>query len=416
MEEKIVITGLGAVTPIGIGIPAFWKNLSEGVCGISKIEKEGCEDLAVQIAGQVKDFVPENYMPKKLVREMDTFMQYAFAAADEATKDSGIETAEGQVFEPSRTGIVMATALGGIAEIEATHIQMAASKHKNVSPRFVPKILGNVSAAQISIAKNIQGPSLTVSTACSSGGDAILMGAMLIQSGMADTVVVTGGEAAVCPVFIQGLAGARALSRRNDAPKEASRPFDAGRDGFVMGEGGGAIILERESHAAARGAHIYAELSGYANNTDAYHVTAPNPDGTGAAACMEAAIKKAGILPEAIGYINAHGTSTKVGDIAETKAIKKVFGDKAKDVCVSSTKGATGHLMGAGGIVEVIICVKALNEQLIPPTLNLVEPDESCDLDYVPKTARKKILNYAMSNAFGFGGQNSSIIVNKYEG
>ena len=415
MEEKIVITGLGAVTPVGIGVPEFWKNLTEGVCGISKIEKEGCEDLAVQIAGQVKNFVPENYMPKKLVREMDTFMQYAFAAADEAVKDSGIADDGGKVCEPSRTGIVMATAMGGIGEIERTHEQMTASKHKNVSPRFVPKILGNVSAAQISIAKNIQGPSLTVSTACSSGGDAILTGVMLLKSEMADTVVVTGGEAAVCPVFIQGLTGARALSRRNEEPQKASRPFDADRDGFVMGEGGGALILERESHAKARGAHIYAELAGCANNTDAYHVTAPNPEGEGAADCMKKAMAMAGIGPEAIGYINAHGTSTKAGDIAETKAIKKVFGDKAKDVCVSSTKGATGHLMGAGGIVEVIACVKALNDQLIPQTLNLLQPDEACDLDYVPNTARKKSLDYAMSNAFGFGGQNSSIIVKKYD-
>lgn len=413
MEEKIVITGLGAVTPVGISVPVFWKNLTGGVCGISKIEKAGCEDLAVQIAGQIKDFAPEDYMPKKLVREMDEFMQYAFAAASEAIADSGIEK-DGAVCEPQKTGIVMATAMGGIAGIEATHMQMAASKHKNVSPRFVPKILGNVSAAQISIAKNIQGPSLTVSTACSSGGDAILTGAMLIKSGMADTVVVTGGEAAVCPVFIQGLAGARALSRRNDEPQNASRPFDADRDGFVMGEGGGAIILERESHAQARGAHIYAELAGYANNTDAYHVTAPNPEGTGAAACMEAALAVAGIGPEAIGYINAHGTSTKAGDIAETKAIKKVFGDWAKDVCVSSTKGATGHLMGAGGIVEVIACVMALEHQLIPPTLNLCHADGECDLDYVPQTAREKAFDYAMSNAFGFGGQNSSIIVKKY--
>lgn len=415
MEEKIVITGMGAVTPVGIGVQNFWENLLSGTCGISKIEREDCQGLAVQIAGQVKNFVPENYMPKKLVRETDVFMQYAFAAACEAMKDSGIEDEEGKVREPVRTGIVMATAMGGIAEIEATHIQMTESKHKNVSPRFVPKILGNVSAAQISIAKNIHGPSLTVSTACSSGGDAVMVGAMLIKSGMADVVVVTGGEAAICPVFVQGLTGARALSRRNDEPKRASRPFDADRDGFVMGEGGGAVILESERHAKERGALIYAELAGCANNTDAYHVTAPNPDGDGAADCMEKAIAAAGIKPEEIGYINAHGTSTKAGDIAETKAIKKVFKDKAGEVSISSTKGATGHLMGAGGIVEVIVCVKALNDQMMPPTLNLEKPDSECDLDYVPNTAREKKFSYAMSNAFGFGGQNSSIIVKKYE-
>lgn len=415
MEEKVVITGMGAVTPVGIGVQDFWKNLIEGACGISKMEKEGCQGLPVQVAGQVKGFVPENYMPKKLVRETDTFMQYAFAAACEAMADSGIEDGEGMVREPLRTGIVMATAMGGIAEIESTHVQMSESAHKNVSPRFVPKILGNVGAAQISIAKNIHGPSLTVSTACSSGGDAVLTGAMLIKAGMADVVVVAGGEAAICPVFVQGLTGARALSRRNDEPERASRPFDADRDGFVMGEGGGAVILESERHARLRGALIYAELAGCANNTDAYHVTAPNPEGLGAADCMEKAIAAAGIRPEDIGYINAHGTSTKAGDIAETKAIKKVFKDKADKVSISSTKGATGHLMGAGGIVEVIVCVKALNDQIMPPTLNLETPDSECDLDYVPNKARKKEFSYAMSNAFGFGGQNSSIIVKKYE-
>lgn len=309
----------------------------------------------------------------------------------------------------------MATSMAGIKEIEDTHIQMMSSKHKNVSPRFVPKVLGNVGAAQIAISKNIHGPSLTVSTACSSGGDAVMTGAMLLKAGLADTIVVVGGEAAICPVFVQGLTGARALSKRNDEPLKASRPFDADRDGFVMGEGGGALILETESHAKARGAHIYAELAGYANNTDGYHVTAPHPDGVGAADCIEKALACAGIGPEQIDYINAHGTSTKAGDIAETRAIKAVFKEHAGRVAVSSTKGATGHLMGAGGIVEAIVCIKALNDQVMPPTLNLDTPDPECDLDYVPKTARKKSLVYTMSNAFGFGGQNSSLIFKKYE-
>ena len=414
IEEKIVVTGMGAVTPVGIGTDTFWQQLIGGACGVDKIQREGCEELAVQIAAQVKNFEPEQYIPKKLIREMALFMQYAYAASEEAIKDSGIEE-NGKVKEPWRTGVAMATSMAGIKEIEDTHIQMMNSKHKNVSPRFVPKVLGNVGAAQIAISKNIHGPSLTVSTACSSGGDAVMTGAMLLKAGLADTIVVVGGEAAICPVFVQGLTGARALSKRNDEPLKASRPFDADRDGFVMGEGGGALILETESHAKARGAHIYAELAGYANNTDGYHVTAPHPDGVGAADCIEKALACAGIGPEQIDYINAHGTSTKAGDIAETRAIKAVFKEHAGRVAVSSTKGATGHLMGAGGIVEAIVCIKALNDQVMPPTLNLDTPDPECDLDYVPKTARKKSLVYTMSNAFGFGGQNSSLIFKKYE-
>ena len=414
IEEKIVVTGMGAVTPVGIGTDTFWQQLIGGACGVDKIQREGCEELAVQIAAQVKNFEPEQYIPKKLIREMALFMQYAYAASEEAIKDSGIEE-NGKVKEPWRTGVVMATSMAGIKEIEDTHIQMMNSKHKNVSPRFVPKVLGNVGAAQIAISKNIHGPSLTVSTACSSGGDAVMTGAMLLKAGLADTIVVVGGEAAICPVFVQGLTGARALSKRNDEPLKASRPFDADRDGFVMGEGGGALILETESHAKARGAHIYAELAGYANNTDGYHVTAPHPDGVGAADCIEKALACAGIGPEQIDYINAHGTSTKAGDIAETRAIKAVFKEHAGRVAVSSTKGATGHLMGAGGIVEAIVCIKALNDQVMPQTLNLDTPDPECDLDYVPKTARKKSLVYTMSNAFGFGGQNSSLIFKKYE-
>lgn len=414
IEEKIVVTGMGAVTPVGIGTDTFWQQLIGGACGVDKIQREGCEELAVQIAAQVKNFEPEQYIPKKLIREMALFMQYAYAASEEAIKDSGIEE-NGKVKDPWRTGVVMATSMAGIKEIEDTHIQMMNSKHKNVSPRFVPKVLGNVGAAQIAISKNIHGPSLTVSTACSSGGDAVMTGAMLLKAGLADTIVVVGGEAAICPVFVQGLTGARALSKRNDEPLKASRPFDADRDGFVMGEGGGALILETESHAKARGAHIYAELAGYANNTDGYHVTAPHPDGVGAADCIEKALACAGIGPEQIDYINAHGTSTKAGDIAETRAIKAVFKEHAGRVAVSSTKGATGHLMGAGGIVEAIVCIKALNDQVMPPTLNLDTPDPECDLDYVPKTARKKSLVYTMSNAFGFGGQNSSLIFKKYE-
>ena len=408
-REKIVITGMGAVTPIGIGVKKFWDNLMKGVCGIGRITRFDTEDMAVKIGAEVKDFEPTNYIPKKLVREMDLFMQYAYAAADEALADSEME------IEPARTGIVMATAMGGTAAIAETQMQMAASSRKSVSPKFVPKILGNVSAAQIAIAKNIQGPSLTVSTACSSGGDAILTGAMLLNSGMCDSVLVVAGEASICPLVYQSLAAAHALSRNNDEPEKACRPFDKARDGFVMGEGSGALILETEAHAKARKAKIYAELVGYANNEDAYHVTAPNPEGTGAAACMRLAMDCAGIRPEQVGYINTHGTSTPAGDIAETKAIKMVYGDGAKDVCISATKSATGHMMAAGGIVEVITCILAINNEILPPTLNLENQDEACDLDCIPNQPRQKAVEYAMSNSLGFGGQNSSIIVKKYQ-
>lgn len=407
-KEKIVITGMGAVTPIGIGIKAFWENLVKGVCGIGTITHFDPEETIVKIGAEVRDFDPTVCIPKKLVREMDLFMQYAYVSAEEAIADSGME------IEPARTGIVMATAMGGAAATADTQMQMAASSRNTVSPRFVPKILGNVSAAQISIAHHIQGPSLTVSTACSSGGDGILTGAMMLRAGMCDSVLVVGGEASLCPLVFQSLASAHALSRHNDEPQKACRPFDKDRDGFIMGEGGGALMLETESHAKARGAKIYAELAGFANNTDAYHVTAPNPEGTGAAECMRLALASAGVTPDQIGYINMHGTSTPAGDIAETKAIRMVFGEAADTLSVSSTKGATGHMMGAGGIVETIACIKALNEGFLPPTLNLEHQDEACDLDYIPNTAREKQIEYAMSNAFGFGGQNSSIIVRKY--
>ncbi len=409
MQEKLVITGMGAVTPVGIGVGNFWNNLVSGASGISRLTRFDVSDLPVQFGAEVKDFTPESVIPKKLIREMDLFMQYAYVAAEEALADSEL------VIDPQRTGIVMSTALGGTGTIAAAQEQMNASANKNVSPRFVPKVLGNITAAQISIAHDIRGPSLTVSTACASGGDAILMASMLLQAGMCDAVLVVGGEAALCPILIRSLANAHALSRRNDAPDRASRPFDTDRDGFVMGEGGGALLLETESHALARGASIRAELAGCANNTDAHHVTAPRPDGSGAAACMRAAITMAGIEPDRIGYINAHGTSTKVGDLAETLAIKNVFGSAVDGLSISSTKGATGHMMAAGGILEVITCIMALQEQILPPTLNLEHPDPECDLDFVPLVAREKALTYAMSNAFGFGGQNSSILLKKYE-
>lgn len=405
--KRIVVTGMGAVTPVGIGVDDYWKNITNGVSGIDTIKTFDPSELAVQIAGEVKNFNPSDYLSKDLIRKTDPFMQYAYIAAEEALKQSRLEV------EPQRTGIVMGTAMSGIATIAFTQDALSGASHKKVGPRFIPKILGNIAAANIAIDYNIQGPSLTVSTACSSGGDAINTACMCIEAGKADVMLAVGAESVLCPLVIYSLANAKALSRRNDSPSTASRPFDISRDGFVIGEGGGAIILETEEHALARGAKIYGEIKGCGNTGDAYHMTAPHPEGRGAIACMQQAIADAGIKPEEIGYINAHGTATNKGDFVETSAIKKVF--KEKLPFVSSTKGATGHMMGAGGVTETITCLKAIETGIIPPTINLSEVDPECaGIDFVANTAKKADIKYAMSNAFGFGGQNSSIIVGKY--
>lgn len=411
MKEKIVITGMGAVTPIGIGANNYWNALIAGKCGIGHITRFDASELPVQIAAEVKDFQPDDFMTKKQSREMDLFMQYGYAAAEEALADADIKE---NTIPAERMGIVVGTAMAGVSIIAETQNGMSTGAHKKVSPRFVPKFIGNIAAAQIAIAKGYRGPSLTVSTACSSGADAISTAAMLLLAGEADAILVVGAEASLCPVVVAGLASAHALSTNNDNPQTASRPFDKDRDGFVFGEGGGAVLLETEAHAKKRNADIKAELLGFANSTDGHHVTAPHPDGIGAIACMNHALEKAGLRKEDIDYINTHGTSTPMGDVIETNAIKSLFGAHAYDMAVTSTKGATGHMMGAGGVTETIACIKAVEEGIIPPTLNLSTPDEACDLNYIPDKAEKRSVNYAMTNAFGFGGQNSSLIVGKY--
>ncbi len=405
--KKIVITGMGAVTPVGIGVDEYWKNIISGVSGIDTIKSFDSSELAVQIAGEIKNFNPSEHLPKDLIRKTDPFMQYAYIAAEEAIKQSKIE------IEPDRTGIVMGTAMSGVATTAFTQDALSGASHKKVGPRFIPKILGNIAAANIAIDYHIQGPSYTVSTACSSGGDAIGTAIMCMQSGKADVMLAVGAESVLCPLVIYSLANAKALSKRNDSPSTASRPFDISRDGFVIGEGGGALVLETEEHALARGAEIYGEVLGCGNTCDAYHVTAPHPEGRGAIACMKLALAEAGLKPSDIGYINAHGTATGKGDAVETAAIRELFGEKTP--YVSSTKGATGHMMGAGGITETITCVKAIETGVIPPTINLNEVDPECaGIDLVPNTAKNAEISYAMSNAFGFGGQNSSVIVGKY--
>ena len=405
--KRIVITGMGAVTPVGIGVDNYWNNLIAGVSGIDTIKTFDSSELAVQIAGEIKDFNPSDYLEKDLIRKTDPFMQYAYIAAEEALKQSGLEV------EPERTGIIMGTAMSGVATTAFTQEALSGASHKKVGPRFIPKILGNIAAANIAIDYNIQGPSFTVSTACSSGGDAINTAIMCMQTGKADVMLAVGAESVLCPLVIYSLANAKALSRRNDDPKTASRPFDVTRDGFVIGEGGGALVLETEEHALKRGAKIYGVIEGCGNTCDAHHVTAPHPEGRGAIACMKQALAEAGLTPDDIGYINAHGTATNKGDTVETGAIKSVFTGKIP--FVSSTKGATGHMMGAGGITETIACIKAIETGTLPPTINLHEVDPECDgIDFVPNTAKEAKIDHAMSNAFGFGGQNSSVIVGRY--
>ena len=409
-NSRLVITGMGAITPIGIGVEEYWENLVAGKCGVDKITKFDTSELPVKIAAEVKGFEAEQFMPRKLTREMAPYMQYGYAAAMQAIEQAG------EAAEPERMGIVVGTALGGITPISETQDGISKGEHKKVSPRFVPKIIGNEAAAQVAIAKGYRGPSLTVSTACSSGGDAISAACMLLLSGQADAVLAMGAESALTPLFILGLTSAHALSTNNDNPQGASRPFDRDRDGFVSGEGGGALMIETEENAKKRGAKILAELAGFSNCTDGYHVTSPHPEGVGAVFCMEKAIENAGLSPEEIDYINTHGTSTGVGDPIETNAIAGLFGEHTKNMAVTSTKGATGHMMGAGGITEAITCIQCIRTGVIPPTLNLEHRDEKCvQLNYVPNQAIEKEVNVAMSNSFGFGGQNASVVFKNYE-
>ncbi len=406
---RIVVTGMGAVTPIGTGVETYWKNLTAGVSGVAPITHFDASQLAVRFAGEVKDFDVDQHVPKAYAKNLASFGLYAFAAAQEAIQMSGGE------FNPFRTGLVMGTAMDGVAEIAATQAEYDTAARKKVSPRFVPKILGNMAPCQIAIANNLRGPSLTINTACSSGIDAVNVACMLLRSGAADAMVAVGGESIMCDVTIASLAAAQALSKNNDDPAHACKPFDKNRDGFVMGEGGGALVLETLDHAKARGAKIYAEILACANNNDAFHITSPRPGGEGGAQCMALALEQAGLKPEDVQYINTHGTATHMGDAYECAAIHTVFGDHAKNLLISSTKSATGHLMGAGGITETIACIQAIREGIIPPTLNYETPDPDCDLDCVPNVARKADVRVAMNNALGFGGQNASLIVGRFE-
>ncbi|MCF0172744.1 MAG: beta-ketoacyl-[acyl-carrier-protein] synthase family protein [Bacteroidales bacterium] len=407
--DRIVITGMGAVTPIGCNVEEYWKNLIACKSGIGLISRFPTDDYPVKVAAEVTGF-QKDALPKRVSRDNALFAQFAYAAAEEAIAQSGIDCEA----EANRIGITMGTAMSGVAEIAATQAEMTATGTSKISPKFVPKTLGNIAAAQIAIEKHLGGPCMTVSTACSSGADAIKMAQMLLAGGEADAIIAVGGESILCPVVTSSLSMAKALSTTED-PTKACIPFDIERNGFVMGEGGGALVLETESHAVARGAKILGVVVAASNNTDGYHITSPAPDGHGAIGCMRDALRKANLQPSDIGYINAHGTSTPMGDTIEAAAIREVFGTGDSSPLVSSTKGATGHLMGAGGITETIACLMACRTGIIPATIGTSAIDPACEgVRIVTGGPARANIRYAMSNAFGFGGQNSSVIVSNY--
>lgn len=413
MKRRVVVTGLGAVTPCGNDAASTWAAMRDARSGTARVSKFDASAMPVQIAAEVKDFDAQRRIDKKLIRRLDLFAQYAMYAADEALEHAGYTPREGG--DP-RFGVYVGTGIGGLQEIVNGSRLFDASGWKGISPFFIPRALTNLAGGQIAIRYGAQGPSLCVTTACATGNHAIGEAFRAIQYDDADAILAGGCEAAVSPVGLAGFMVMRALSKRNDDAATASRPFDKDRDGFVMGEGAGILLLESLEHAQARGAEVLAEITGYALNNDAWHDTAPSPGGAGAARCMAAALKNAGIPPEAIDYINAHGTSTEQNDVSETEAVKSVFGAHARRLTMSSTKGVTGHLLGAAGGVESVATVMALRTGIVPPTANLFEPDPACDLDYVPLTARETRPRTALSNSFGFGGVNAALVFRRFEG
>ena len=402
---------MGVVTALGSDLETFWSNLVAGKSGVSRVEAFDASEFPTQVAAEVKDFNPENYMDKKDARRMDRFVQFAVAASRMAIRDAGLEP--GTNIDPERIGVMVGSGIGGLATWEEQYNILLEKGPKRVSPFFIPMMIANMASGQISILTGAKGPNSTAVTACATGTHSIGDSFRLIQRGEADAMICGGAEAAIRPTGFAGFCSMRAMSSRNDEPEKASRPFDAERDGFVMGEGSGVLVLESLEHALKRGARIYAEVIGYGMSGDAHHITDPDPDG--AARCMLRALKDAGIGPEAIDYINAHGTSTPIGDRSETVAIKQAFGDHAYRLAVSSTKSMTGHLLGAAGGIEAVILALTLKHGVIPPTINLEHPDPECDLDYVPNTARQADVRTGLSNSFGFGGHNATIVMRKYE-
>jgi 3-oxoacyl-[acyl-carrier-protein] synthase II len=411
MKRRIVITGLGVVSPIGIGKVNFWDALRNGRSGVGHVTFFDTADYPCKIDAEVKGFNPEDYVEKKQVRRMDRFTQFAYAAADMAVKDAGLDTAN---VDKDRVGIIVGSGIGGLSTIEEEHIVLREKGAKRVSPFLIPKLITNMAPGEIAIRWGFTGPNYAVSSACATSNHAIGDALRLLRYGDADAIVAGGSEAAITPLGFAGFCSARTLSTRNDDPQKASRPFDLNRDGFVMGEGAGIVVLETLEHAQARGAHIYAELAGYGATDDAYHITAPNPEATSAIKAMQAAIKDAGITPQDIQYVNAHGTSTNLNDKTETKALKNVFGEHAKKLAISSTKSMTGHLLGAAGVAELVATTLCIVNKTAHPTINYETPDPECDLDYIPNQARALDINCALSNSLGFGGHNAVLVVKRY--
>ena len=409
--RRVVVTGVGAVSPIGIGNAANWDALVNGRSGLGLITRFDVSDMPVKVAGEVKGFNPEEYIDKKEIKKMDLFIQYALGAAHFAMEDSGLTITEENA---ERVGVLVGAGLGGLPTIEKYHSALLEGGYKKISPFFIPMLIINLAPGHISIKYGAKGPNISSVSACATATHSIGDAYHIIARGDADAMIAGGTESTVTPLGIGGFAAMKALcDSRNDSPETASRPFDKTRDGFVMGEGAGILVLEEYEAAKKRGAKIYAEIAGYGLTGDAYHLTAPAPGGEGAARCMNMALKNAGVSPEQVVYINAHGTSTPMNDLYETMAIKTVFGDHARKVNISSTKSMTGHLLGAAGGVEAVFTCMAMDKGVIPPTINFEEPDPECDLDYTPNTARESRIEYAMSNNFGFGGTNASLLFKK---
>lgn len=411
-NQRVVITGMGCVTPIGKDLNSFWEGLQNGISGAGPITHFDASEYPVQFAAEVKDFKPEEVLDKREAKKMDRFTQFAAVAALEALKDAGFKEDE---MDPDQLGVILGCGIGGLATLEEQHQNLLNRGPRRVSPFTLPMMISNLAAGQIAILTNAKGPNMTIVTACASATNAIGEAFKMIQRGAAKAILTGGTEASITPISIAGFSSMKALSTRNDDPTAASRPFDADRDGFVMGEGAGLIMLESLEHAQARGARIYGEMAGYGTHTDAHHITAPDPEGAGAARAMTKALEDAGLAPAEIQYINAHGTSTDYNDRLETLAIRKVFGDHADQLLVSSTKSMTGHLLGAAGGVEAIACVMALQHQLVPPTINYTTPDEACTLNYVPNKAQEAKVQATLSNSLGFGGHNATIIIKEFK-
>lgn len=412
MGKRVVITGMGVISPVGNDLDSFWNSLITGQSGVGYITQFDTSEFPVKIAAEVKNFEPEDFIEKKEVRRLDRFTQFAIAASKLAIMDAGLEINE---TNAENVGVYIGSGIGGLKTIEEQHAVLLEKGPKRISPFFIPMLISNMASGQVSIQTGAKGPNSAPVSACATGTHAIGDAYLMIERGDADVMIAGGTEATITPLAVAGFASMKALSTRNDEPTKASRPFDQDRNGFVMGEGSGVLILESLEHALKRGAKIYAEVIGYGATGDAYHLTAPAPEGEGATRAMKIAMKRAGIKPENVDYINAHGTSTDLNDKYETMAIKGAFGDHAYKLAVSSTKSVTGHLLGAAGAIEGVACALALKNGIIPPTINYETEDPDCDLDYVPNKARQCDIKIAMSNSLGFGGHNATIIFKKFE-